>query len=317
MQQPSCKCPDSKTKYSSHHISHGNLTVLTDRLVMPCMTLSEQVSEEEFDAFKDRLSVLGAGHVHYTMDDASGLARIELRNPDSRNALSGRMMVELADAVAAVERWHRGVALILTAEGDRAFCAGADLALALNHLTTPGDGRLMCALMTDTLHRLRALPLVSVAAVKGPAVGGGAELSTACDYRVMSSAAHIRFVQVKMGVSTGWGGAARLTRIVGSRQALRLLAWGEQLSASAAQQLGLVDLVTEEGEDAETSAKTFLEPLTTQPNWRAVRAVKAAVAAASAIPEENVLAERAAFISVWGGDHNRSVLEKGVKPASL
>eukprot|EP00611_Tribonema_gayanum_P006562 TRINITY_DN1582_c0_g1_i3.p2 TRINITY_DN1582_c0_g1~~TRINITY_DN1582_c0_g1_i3.p2 ORF type:complete len:174 (-),score=49.87 TRINITY_DN1582_c0_g1_i3:4-525(-) len=152
------------------------------------------------------------------------------------------MMVELADAVAAVERWHRGVALILTAEGDRAFCAGADLALALNHLTTPGDGRLMCALMTDTLHRLRALPLVSVAAVKGPAVGGGAELSTACDYRVMSSAAHIRFVQVKMGVSTGWGGAARLTRIVGSRQALRLLAWGEQLSASAAQQLGLVDL---------------------------------------------------------------------------
>eukprot|EP00953_Heterococcus_sp_UTEX-ZZ885_P007817 4701-Heterococcus_DN1.PRE.1 len=237
-------------------------------------------------------------------------------------ALSGRMMVQLADAVKQLEHWPRGVAVILrgqvfathlkltdpdhcieltflrtTCDADlyafrlasmqhsNAFCAGADLNLAREHLTTsecymsfahtPQDGRQMCNLMTDTLNRLRALPMVSVAVVTGAAVGGGAELTTACDYRVLSSDAKIQFVQVKMGVSVGWGGGARLCKLITAstahtswngqqarnrinntlskllslcvvllRQlshALKLLAWGYAVNAQQALAIGLAD----------------------------------------------------------------------------
>lgn len=64
------------------------------------------------------------------------------------------MMVQLADAVDDLEKWERGVALILHGTGGN-FCAGADLSLAREHLVTGADGRSMCALMTDTLTRLR------------------------------------------------------------------------------------------------------------------------------------------------------------------
>lgn len=64
------------------------------------------------------------------------------------------MMVQLADAVGDLEKWERGVALVLHGAGGN-FCAGADLSLAREHLVTGTDGRLMCALMTDTLTRLK------------------------------------------------------------------------------------------------------------------------------------------------------------------
>ena len=63
-------------------------------------------------------------------------------------------MVQLSDAVDSLEKWERGVALIVQGAGGN-FCAGADLSLAREHLVTSTDGRLMCALMTDTLSRLR------------------------------------------------------------------------------------------------------------------------------------------------------------------
>lgn len=63
-------------------------------------------------------------------------------------------MVQLSDAVDSLEKWERGVALIVHGAGGN-FCAGADLSLAREHLVTGADGRLMCSLMTDTLSRLR------------------------------------------------------------------------------------------------------------------------------------------------------------------
>lgn len=72
----------------------------------------------------------------------------------TKTALSGKMMVELADAVDDLERWEVGTAVVLHGAGGN-FCAGADLSLAREHLVTGDDGRRMCALMTDTLNRLR------------------------------------------------------------------------------------------------------------------------------------------------------------------
>eukprot|EP00903_Cladosiphon_okamuranus_P016899 g15579.t1 len=226
------------------------------------------------------------------------------------------MMVQLADAVSDLERWESGVALILRGKGGN-FCAGADLPLAREQLVTGDDGRNMCALMTDTLTRLRRLPFISVAAVDGAAIGGGAELCTACDFRVAGPECSIRFVQVKMGVSTGWGGGARLVRIVGRRAALRLLAWSTPVTADEGLALGLVDAVAVEEGGALAEAQDFLAGVLKHDAREAVRAVKNVVAAADhPVSKQLQRAEEDEFSILWGAANNRTALESSPKTPS-
>ncbi|CAM9474246.1 unnamed protein product [Discosporangium mesarthrocarpum] len=224
------------------------------------------------------------------------------------------MMAELDDVTSILEGWERGVALVIRGHGGKAFCAGADLSLAREHLTTFEDGRLMCAFMTDVLTRIRRLPLISVAAIEGAAVGGGAELTTCCDFRVAAVGTKIQFIQVKMGVSTGWGGGARLVGIVGRRAALRLLAWSPVVTAEEGVSMGLLDSVGEtDGLGVEPMAELFLHPVLQQDAYRAVRSVKSLVAVADDTPRSVRLAEKGAFSKVWGGKDNREVLERDKK----
>ena len=158
--------------------------------------------------------------------------------------------------------------------------------------------------------------MISIAVITGSAVGGGAELSTACDFRVLHPDAQVRFVHTKMGVSPGWGGGMRLTRLVGRRAALRLLASAAPLTASDALSLGLADHVAglvDEGEDGGACAT-----LRGAVEWAApmlhgaapsLRGVKSVVAAADGLPAVDALeVEREVFASLWGGPAARSAL---------
>ena len=109
------------------------------------------------------------------------------------------MMVELADHVTELGQWEAGKGLILRGADD-SFCSGGDLT-TVSAILTSRDGARMAQLMHDTLTRLQALPLVSLALLQGAALGGGAELATACDLRVMTDSARLGFVQV----SPFWG----------------------------------------------------------------------------------------------------------------
>ena len=112
--------------------------------------------------------------------------------------------------------------------------------------------------MQTSLTRLRRLGLVSVALIEGYAIGGGAEVSTFADFRVMKSDAHsyIRFIHNRLSLCPGWGGASRLTQIIGRKAALRVLLQAEKLSAVQAHGFGIVDdIVTG---DAMEAAKQFL-----------------------------------------------------------
>ena len=102
--------------------------------------------------------------------------------------------------------------MILAGEAPGGFCSGADIAHARDGgvLASPEAGALMAALMTETLDTFRNLPLLTCAAVDGHAVGGGAELATAADWRCVSRDATVRFVHGRMGVSPGWGGAGSI-----------------------------------------------------------------------------------------------------------
>lgn len=179
------------------------------------------------------------------LDSLQKVAVVEIHNPSARNALSGRMMAELADIVTRLEDplVHSGLNTVILKGTGGWFCAGADLRVAQKQLTSNEAGTAMGALMVDTLTRFRRLPLVSFAIIEGGAYGGGAELATSCDYRLIDSKAVIQFVQARMGVSPGWGGGARLYKLVGRQHALRLLCTATKTSPEEAVRLGLADLV--------------------------------------------------------------------------
>ncbi|MCP4809775.1 MAG: enoyl-CoA hydratase/isomerase family protein [Proteobacteria bacterium] len=236
-----------------------------------------------------------------------GVATLVLDNPDRRNALTPDMIEQLGEHVATLAAFD-GVGLVLRGEGTRAFSAGADLEFVRSNLDDAEAGEAMCRFMQDVTMRIRRLPLVSVSAIEGGAFGGGAELTTCTDFRVMSRTARIQFVHARLGLVPGWGGAVRLTRLVGRRTALELLAFSRRLNAQQARSVGLVEQLCPPGQ-AEAAAKTFLQALRSLPP-ESVRAAKSVVSDADHLPADEAL-DRAAtrFRGLWGGPAIRAVLE--------
>ena len=90
-----------------------------------------------------------------------------------------------------------------------------------------------------------------MAVVEGGAIGGGAELATACDFRIMHNTAKIHFKHILLGLTPGWGGGARLTRIVGRQVALRMMAGAVPVQAEEARRIGLADVVVATSDEDE------------------------------------------------------------------
>lgn len=145
------------------------------------------------DKHKEFLSLVseqGSGSVTCKLMDKAAI--ISISNPQKRNAISGKMMVELARIVDDLQHIISTnapttlVGLVLKGCGNDAFSSGADFSLVKSIVNTPSRGVLMSNFMTDTLNTLRQCGLVSVCVINGPALGGGAELSTTCDFRVIT-----------------------------------------------------------------------------------------------------------------------------------
>lgn len=168
------------------------------------------------------------------------VAQLVLNRPASRNALNGPLLDALDAALDRSER--AGVrAVILTGAGG-CFCAGADLK---EELAEPLErSRRMHALAL----RLRDLSAISIAAIDGPALGGGLELAMACTFRVAGADARLGLPEIRMGLVPGFGGTQLLPRLVGPAVALDMLLSGEPVDAATARQIGLVGHVAAAGE---------------------------------------------------------------------
>ncbi|MFT4625712.1 MAG: enoyl-CoA hydratase/carnithine racemase, partial [Myxococcota bacterium] len=123
---------------------------------------------------------------------ARPVARLTIDNPGASNAMTIRMMAQLAEAVLALGGWD-GAALVLSAVPGRAFCAGGHLRDVRRVVDAPERAHRMAMAMGTVLDALLSLPITSVAAVSGLAVGGGAELITAVDHRVFDSSGRVHF----------------------------------------------------------------------------------------------------------------------------
>jgi enoyl-CoA hydratase len=195
---------------------------------------------------------------------------LRVNRPDQRNAIDFATMDELEEALTILERDEALRALVLTGGGDT-FISGGDLK-DFQTLVTAADGQRMARRMGNILTRVSHLPIPVIAALNGPAVGGGTEVALACDLRVAAANAYFSFRQVTMGIMTAWGGAPRLLALLGFSRALYYLLTAERLTPEQALQMGLVQRVTPEGQ-AVAGALELARQIVGQPPL-AVRAIK-------------------------------------------
>ena len=169
------------------------------------------------------------------------VAILTIDRPHARNAIGLGTMDELDRAFVELAASDASVA-VLTGAGDRAFVAGGDLR-ELESVRDEEFGARMAHRMRAVLDRIAEVPIPVLAAINGAALGGGAEVAVACDFRVAAEDARIGFTQVLLGVTAAWGGLERLTELVGRGRALYLMATGRVLEAREAFELGLVEEV--------------------------------------------------------------------------
>jgi enoyl-CoA hydratase/carnithine racemase len=225
-----------------------------------------------------------------------GLAHVVFDRPQARNALTWEAMRQFAEAVSAAQTIPDLRCLIVTGRPE-AFCAGGDV-FELDAYPTRVDGARLSALMAEALDRLEALPIPTIAAIEGPALGGGAEIAVACDIRIMAEAATFGMMHVRLGITPAWGGGQRLLRLTGYARALEWLTIGRVLTAQEAFSYGLANRVVGKGHamaEASAVAQSIIanDPASVQ---AAKRLLRAGILLA---PESAAKAERAEFPDLW------------------
>lgn len=178
-----------------------------------------------------------------------GIGTITLRNPKA-NCYSYAMMRQL-DGCILEARMREDVHLILlTGEGEKFFCAGADIELLRD--MSPTTKYYFCLHANETMLRLEQTPKLVIAALNGHTVGGGLEVALAADLRIgRAGKFKVGLPEVKLGVLPGTGGTQRLARQLGRARALELMTSGELLSMEQAQAAGLLTAVFEAESAAE------------------------------------------------------------------
>jgi enoyl-CoA hydratase len=173
------------------------------------------------------------------------VALLTLDRPKSLNALDRALLEALGREVARIGSAGEARALVLTGEG-RAFAAGADIAEMRG--LSPVEGETFSRLGHAVTAALEDLPIPTIAAVNGFALGGGCELALACDWIYASTRARFGQPEVALGLLPGFGGTTRLARRVGIAWAKELVLAGEPISAEEALRIGLANRLFEPDE---------------------------------------------------------------------
>jgi enoyl-CoA hydratase len=158
------------------------------------------------------------------------------------NAIDEEWLARLEAVLSDVER-APSVGVLLVRSTERAFCAGADLALMRSRMDS-GEGRVRFVAFVREIQRvfarLEQLPRVTLAEIGASALGGGLELALACDLRIAAEGARVGLPETGLGLLPGAGGTQRLTRIAGEAAAKRLILGAEVVSGAQAAALGIV-----------------------------------------------------------------------------
>ena len=185
--------------------------------------------------------------VRYEREGA--VAILTISRPAKRNALDLPMLAALEAACAQAEADRDVRVAILTGEAG-SFSAGGDIK-AWSHMSPNGFGHDWVRHGHRVFERLATLRMPLIAAINGPALGGGLELAAAADLRIAERQVTIGMPETALGMVPGWSGTQRLVRRFGAQVVRRMVLGGEVFSAEAALGLGLVDAVSETGASLE------------------------------------------------------------------
>jgi enoyl-CoA hydratase len=172
----------------------------------------------------------------------NNIAIITLNRPRSFNVLDTRALHELRDCFYEEIYGNDSVnAVIITGEGEKAFCGGADIKEmkdmeAAEALALAQFGQRTMAIIEDC-------PKPVIAAINGVALGGGFELALSCDFILAAKKARFASPEVNVGIMVGWGASYKLVQILGKNRAKLLLFTGEMIDSDTAFQLGLINQI--------------------------------------------------------------------------
>ncbi len=187
---------------------------------------------------------------------ADGVFTITLDDPPA-NTYSYEMMQELDAAVLAARMDTNAHVIVITGDGDKFFCAGANIAMLKD--ADPTFKYYFCLHANETLNRLEQTPKLVIAALNGHTVGGGLEVAMAADIRIArQGAGKIGMPEVALGVLPGTGGTQRFARLIGKAKAIELMAMGALTSFEEARAIGLVNHVWS---DAELNGRSFSQAI--------------------------------------------------------
>lgn len=222
-------------------------------------------------------------------DQAADRLVVTLDRPDKRNAIDADMVAALHRVCDRLEREPR--LLLLTGGTAGIFAAGADIAQLRDRSRLDA----LAAINSALFARIRALPLPTLAALDGPALGGGAELAYACDLRVCSARTVFGQPEVRLGIIAGAGATHRLPTLVGEARAKELLFTGRRVDAAEAQRIGLVNRVVDHPADLLDAAHRLLDEIA-KASPLALRLTKLAVdAPAGAHPQLDLVSQAVLF----------------------
>lgn len=236
------------------------------------------------------------------LEVADGVAELVLDRPAKHNAVTPAMAAAIAEHARRIDADDAIRAVLLRGAGTRAFCTGSDLNALAGY---PDAWSFRNRVVYETA--IRGIRKPVVAALKGWALGGGAEMALASDLRIAARSTRIGFPEVTRGWVGGGGASQMLPRLIGYGAAMRLLLTGEPVDAEEALRLGLVDELAEDGAEEEAARALCRKLAGFSPV--AVQAVKASVRQALEAPLSAGLAyeNEMNVLCFAAGDHREGI----------
>jgi len=173
------------------------------------------------------------------------VAELRLNNPAKLNALTVGMLEALEAHLNTLEATPGVRVILLTSEGDRAFCVGADINEWAD-LPPMEFARIWVRRGHRIFDRIAALPIPTIAVLQGHAFGGGLELAAACDLRVVAPKAALALPETGVGIVPGWSGSQRMMKLLPPAVVKEMALTGRRLTAERAYALGFVNAVAED-----------------------------------------------------------------------
>jgi ethylmalonyl-CoA/methylmalonyl-CoA decarboxylase len=269
-------------------------------------TIMSSIPFKEAKNYLQRIALSNAPSSVKISSLTPSISLIKLSHPARMNSLSVNMMLDFSNIIDTLEQSQLGnlEGVILT--GEQHFCAGYDVSSGLSS----EGGKMMSIFMQNILDRFLNLPIISVAALEGYALGGGAELSTCCDYRVVSKNVAWQMVHRKMGVTQGYGGIRRLLPLIGRSNTLRLIGTGERIGSAEGLKLGLFDLEVSGQKSVVDASVEFLQRFTDKKEWTPLSSVKKAFVASVDSQKEKCHADIAEIFSKeFGSERNLAAIK--------